>query len=63
MAVGEELAREADSSGMSLIVTDANIGARRLYERLGYAERASRPMIKDDWKNPANNWILLVKPF
>ena len=49
-------------NGMSLIVSDANAGARRLYERHGYAERATRPMVKDGWQNPGINWVLMVKP-
>ena len=63
MGIAEKLAHEAASSGLSLIVSDANVGARRLYERLGYEEVDSRPMVKDDWKNPGQNWVLLVKRF
>jgi len=29
--------------------------------RFGFVERASRPMVKDDWKNSGQNWVLLVK--
>jgi hypothetical protein len=39
---------------------DANRGARRLYKRLGYAEVASRPMVKERWQNPAEYWVLMV---
>lgn len=63
MQLGERLARDAGRKGMSLIVSDANAGAQRLYKRLGYVERGSRPMVKDDWKNPGQEWVLLVKPF
>ena len=45
----------------SIIVSDANTGARRLYERMGYRFVAERPMVKDDWENPGENWVLLVK--
>ena len=62
MALAEQLATEAGCRGMSLIVSDANTGARRLYERLGYVERGSKPMVKDDWRNPGQRWVLLVKP-
>ncbi len=48
---------------MSLIVSDANTGARRLYERQGYVEQDSKPMVKEGWQNPGQNWVLLVKPF
>jgi ribosomal protein S18 acetylase RimI-like enzyme len=63
MGVAERLAHASGMSGLSLIVSDANVGARRLYERLGYGERATRPMVKEDWSNPGENWVLLVKPF
>jgi len=63
MGVAEKLAHETNSVGLSLIVSDANVGARRLYERLGYEELDSRPMVKDDWQNPGQNWVLLVKRF
>jgi len=51
----------AASKGFSIIVSDANPGARRLYERCGYSELAAREMVKDDWENPGRNWVLLVK--
>ena len=40
-----ELARDAGSGGLSIIVGDSNAGARRLYERHGYREIASRPTV------------------
>ncbi len=46
---------------MSVIVADANQGARRLYERCGYRRRAQRPMVKEGWASPSENWVLLVK--
>jgi len=52
---------ETGANGHSLIVSDANHGARRLYERCGYRWKADRPMVKDDWDNPGANWVLLVK--
>ena len=47
--------------GTSLIVSDANRGARRLYERLGYEEVARRPMVKEQWQNAGDNWVLMIK--
>ena len=47
--------------GTSLIVSDANRGARRLYERLGYEEVALRPMVKEQWRNAGDNWMLMIK--
>lgn len=59
LGVAERLA--AGRSGLSIIVSDANAGARRLYERCGYVEIATRPMVKETWDNPGENWVLLVK--
>jgi len=66
--VGSELMRWAERRavelglrGVSLIVSDANQGAQRLYERLGYAATASRPMVKDGWQNGGENWVLMIK--
>ncbi|PRY26769.1 acetyltransferase (GNAT) family protein [Aliiruegeria haliotis] len=48
-------------NGMSLIVSDGNPGAMRLYSRCGYVERARLPMVKDGWDNAGSYWILMVK--
>jgi hypothetical protein len=45
---------------MSVIVSDANTGARRLYEGFGYREFARRTMIKEDWVNEGQEWVLLT---
>ncbi len=58
----EEIAGLLGNHGLSVIVSDANAGARRLYERCGYHVKASRAMIKNGWQNDGRNWILLVKP-
>lgn len=55
-----ELARSAGCADLSLIVSDANPGARRLYERCGFVERASRAAVKEGWDNPIKNWVLMV---
>jgi ribosomal protein S18 acetylase RimI-like enzyme len=62
LAIAERIAAEAGTKRMSIIVSDANTGAWRLYERAGYQVVAQRPMVKDDWENPGENWVLLVKP-
>jgi GNAT superfamily N-acetyltransferase len=66
--LGTELLRLADETGralgkrgMSVIVSDRNTGARRLYERCGYGAVAARAMVKDGWVNDGNNWVLLTK--
>jgi ribosomal protein S18 acetylase RimI-like enzyme len=61
LALADATARDLGLVGVSLVVSDGNTGARRLYERCGYAETATRPMVKDDWSNPGQNWVLLVK--
>jgi ribosomal protein S18 acetylase RimI-like enzyme len=62
MGIAEEIAGEAGLPGLSLIVSDANSDARRLYARLGYRQLGSRPMVKDGWDGPGTDWLLLVKP-
>jgi ribosomal protein S18 acetylase RimI-like enzyme len=49
-------------NGMSVIVADNNVGARRLYERMGYRQVADRPMVKENWQSPGSTWVLLAKP-
>jgi len=58
----EETGRARGRRGLSIIVADANQGARRLYERAGYREAATRPMVKDGWVNEGRDWVLLTKP-
>jgi ribosomal protein S18 acetylase RimI-like enzyme len=61
LAYAEEIAGERGNRGLSLIVSDVNRGARRLYERCGYKEVASRAMVKEAWVNEGQNWVLLMK--
>lgn len=61
LTVAESLAAAVACRGLSIIVSDTNTGARRLYERTGYAEIARRPKVKEDWQNPGKDWVLLVK--
>jgi ribosomal protein S18 acetylase RimI-like enzyme len=61
MTWAERNATELGLRGISLIVSDANPGARKLYERLGYAELARRPMVKEQWHNDGRNWVLMIK--
>jgi ribosomal protein S18 acetylase RimI-like enzyme len=63
MALAEEKAQRLGKRGMSVIVSDANLGARRIYTRLGYNEMARRLMIKENWEHGGENWILLTKTF
>jgi ribosomal protein S18 acetylase RimI-like enzyme len=61
MAVAEAETRRTNAKGTSLIVADANVGARRLYAGLGYREIAAEPMVKGDWPGEGQNWLLCVK--
>lgn len=61
LEVASDQARKAGCPGESIIVSDANEGACRLYERCGYRHVAARAMVKDDWENPGRNWLLLAK--
>lgn len=59
--IAAQIARQSGCDGLSIIVSDANSGARRLYERCGYIERATRPMVKGDWDHDGEHWVLLVR--
>lgn len=61
LARAEEAAREQQKNGLSVVVSDANHGARRLYERCGYREAARRRMVKENWQNDGRSWVLLTK--
>jgi ribosomal protein S18 acetylase RimI-like enzyme len=62
LALTEEIARGHGKRGMSLVVSDGNPGAARLYLRSGYTETARRPMVKGGWVNEGDAWLLLTKP-
>ena len=61
LALADRLAASAGRAGLSLIVSDTNVGARRLYESCGYREVARRRMIKEAWQHPGRDWVLLRK--
>jgi ribosomal protein S18 acetylase RimI-like enzyme len=61
LGLAEEIAGDQGLSRLSLIVADNNAGARRLYERQGYAEAARRPMVKEGWQSDGTDWLLLIK--
>ncbi len=61
LALAEETAAHLGKRGLSLIVADNNVSARRLYERQGYVEAASRPIVKDGWQTEGENWVLMTK--
>jgi ribosomal protein S18 acetylase RimI-like enzyme len=66
--IGSELLRHAERlaaathrNALALIVADSNAGARRLYARTGYEEAGARAMVKNTWRHPGTNWVLLKK--
>ena len=61
LELADAVAREAGCRELSIIVSDANARAIRLYERVGYRRRDERPMVKEGWPGPGRNWRLLVK--
>jgi ribosomal protein S18 acetylase RimI-like enzyme len=61
LALADRLAEAAGKCGLSLIVSDTNTGARRLYESFGYREAGQRKMVKEQWQHPGINWVLLRK--
>jgi ribosomal protein S18 acetylase RimI-like enzyme len=61
LTVADDLAASAQKSGLSLIVSDTNTAARKLYERCGYREVARRKMVKETWQHPGTEWVLLRK--
>jgi ribosomal protein S18 acetylase RimI-like enzyme len=61
LGIADRFAVATGSTGLSIIVSDANAGARRLYKRCGYRERARRAMVKEGWENRGENWVLLIK--
>ncbi|WP_226628508.1 GNAT family N-acetyltransferase [Alloyangia pacifica] len=61
LRLAEQIARAEGLERMSIIVAGDNEGARRLYERQGYAEAARRPCVHGGWESGQEDWVLLVK--
>lgn len=57
-----EAAKFANGRALSLIVSDSNFAAIRLYERTGFRIVATRPKVKDGWDGGGRNWVLMIKP-
>jgi len=58
----DALGRASAPNGMTIIVASENVGARRLYERVGYRERASEPLVGYPGFKRGGEWVLLTKP-
>jgi len=53
---------DSSAKGVALIVEDSNAGARKLYERRGFAVRSTRPMVKYPGRGSSGgDWLLMVK--
>jgi ribosomal protein S18 acetylase RimI-like enzyme len=61
LAVVDKLAAASGTIDLSLIVSDTNVSARKLYERCGYREAVHREMVKEHWSHPGTNWVLMRK--
>jgi ribosomal protein S18 acetylase RimI-like enzyme len=61
LELADETGRAQGLRGMSVIVSDTNAGARRLYERHGYRLAGTRTKVKEGWENDGLEWVLLTK--
>jgi ribosomal protein S18 acetylase RimI-like enzyme len=62
LGLADRIAADLRTEGLSIIVSDGNAGARRLYERCGYRQAGTQPMVKEGgWESTGNNWVLMVK--
>lgn len=62
LAEAETIARKAKALSLSIIVAEANEGAKRLYLRSGYAETARRRLVPFPGLPHGGDWLLLTKP-
>ncbi|MCV2873269.1 GNAT family N-acetyltransferase [Defluviimonas sp. WL0050] len=61
LGLAEGLAHEAGNTTISLITSDTNAEARRLYQRHGYRVTDSRPIVQGSWNGDGTEWLLFVK--
>ena len=61
MRLAEKLAKASGCKTCSLQVLNTNNKAIRLYKNLGYEILCSKPIVKNGWKNPATDWLLMTK--
>lgn len=61
MQLAEALALWSGARSVSLIVAEANVGARRLYERLGFVVAARRPIVPFPGCPHEGDWLLMLK--
>lgn len=61
LALADRIGQSEGLGMMSVVVACDNAGARRLYERHGYAEAARRACVREDWQTETREWVLLTK--
>ena len=62
LAEADALARAAGLDAVSLIASDVNVGAIRLYERNGFEVVASRPKVGfEGWTPEGRDWLLMLR--
>jgi ribosomal protein S18 acetylase RimI-like enzyme len=61
LGIADRLAAAGGQPGLSIIVSDANTRALRLYQRCGYREAARRKKVKEGRQYAGTDWILLTK--
>lgn len=57
----ERLARSANINKLTLMVGSFNVGAHRLYERVGFYEWARRPFVSFPGADVGGDWILMTR--
>src|SRR5437016_5592020 len=61
MAIGGQGAPDATKRAHSFFGTDTNTVARLLYDRNGFREATRRRMVKQEWRHPGSEWVLMTK--
>ena len=62
LGLAEQIARNAKSNGLSVILPDTKKRVKKVYEGWGYKEQARREMVKEGWSSEGREWVLLTKP-
>jgi ribosomal protein S18 acetylase RimI-like enzyme len=62
MEKAEDIARQSGATEIALIWAEENGLAAGLYQRLGYGERARRPIVAFPGARISGDWVLLAKP-
>ena len=62
LSEAEAIAHGTGAAVVSLIVAEANEGAKRLYERTGYRESARRRLVPFPGLGHSGDWVLMTKP-